>query len=483
MMAGNHPLSIAPVLLATLALQAAEPVDIGSRLEPLVDDHLIESLAGVMQVLHEPVRREVVVMHDQPWEGNCCAYHTVFQDGDLYRMYYRGWQSGALSNGIPAHDPVVCYAESKDGIHWTKPDLGLFEFRGSKRNNIVRSESTPEGFAVFKDANPVCPPEYRYKALTLGKGGLVALGSPDGIHWSMLQEKPVITKGAFDSMNLAFWDSTRQCYVEFHRNFRKGIRDIMTSTSADFLHWSEPVWLEYPGAANEQLYTNGILPYERAPHLYMGFPVRYMASRPAAYVPYKGVRADMNGITDALFMTSRDGLRFHRWGEALIRPGLQSDCWVTRNNYPAWGLVHTKSDSPEGLPELSLYATEGYYRSGPCRLRRFSVRIDGFVSIRAGSQGGEMVTRPLIFAGETLEINYSTSAAGSVRVEIQDADGRAIPGFSLADCPEIYGDKIDHVVAWKQGSAVGKLAGQTIRLRFVMKDADLFALRFVKGSK
>ena len=120
-----------------------DPADIGSRREPLVDDFLIQSVSGASQMLHEPVRRELAMTHDQPWEGNCCGYHTVFQDGDLYRMYYRGTQAGASTAGIPAHTPVVCYAQSKDGIHWTKPELGLFQFLGSKKNNIVRLESDP----------------------------------------------------------------------------------------------------------------------------------------------------------------------------------------------------------------------------------------------------------------------------------------------------------------------------------------------------
>lgn len=463
------------VLLFGTTATAAGPIDVGSRKEPLVDDYLIESLSGVSLVLHEAVRREVVLVHDLPWEGNVCGYHTVFQDGDLYRMYYRGWHY----RGAGSHPPVVCYAESKDGIHWTKPELGLFEFQGSKRNNIVRLEPTSEGFAVFKDANPACTPDARYKALTLGKGGLVALKSPDGLRWSLIQEKPVITKGAFDSMNLAFWDATRQRYVDFHRVFRNGRRDVLTCTSTDFVHWTEPVLLEYPGASNEELYTNGILPYDGAEHIFVGFPVRYMALRPSAFMPSQDNKSrGMNGVTDALFMTSRDGLHFHRFGEALVRPGLQSDCWITRNNYPAWGVVRTKADTQEPISELSLYADEGYFRSGPCRLRRFTSRIDGFVSVHADSRGGQMLSKPLVFAGKSLAINYSTSAAGSVRFEIQDAQGKPIPGFALEDCPEIYGDRLDQVVAWKAGSDLSKLASQPIRLRVVLKDADLYAIQF-----
>ena len=185
-----------------------------------------------------------------------------------------------------------------------------------------------------------------------------------------------------------------------------------------------------------------------------------------------------DGVSDGLFMTSRDGLTFKRWGEALIRPGLQKERWVNRNNMTAWGILVTKSDIPETPDELSIYSSEGYYQGDSCRLRRFTQRLDGFVSVRADSQGGELLTRPLTFVGKMLEINFSTSAAGSIRVEIQDSAGKPIHGFALDDCPEIYGDQIGQSVAWKQGSDVSKLAGQAIRLRFVIKDADLYAIRF-----
>ena len=89
-----------------------------------------------------------------------------------------------------------------------------------------------------------------------------------------------------------------------------------------------------------------------------------------------------------------------------------------------------------------------------------------------------MLTKPLTFTGKELEINYRTSAAGSVRVELQDAAGKPLPGYTLDDCPEIIGDEIERIVRWKAGSDVSKLAGQPVRLRFAMKDADLFAIRF-----
>ena len=89
-----------------------------------------------------------------------------------------------------------------------------------------------------------------------------------------------------------------------------------------------------------------------------------------------------------------------------------------------------------------------------------------------------MITRPLRFSGTELRLNYSTSAVGSIRVEIQNIDGKAIPAFALEDCVEIYGDKLDGPVRWKLHSDVSSLAARSVRLRFVMSDADLYAFRF-----
>lgn len=463
-------------LLAAAGAVASEGViQLGSRLEPLVDDYLIDTISSARLTLHPPIAREVAVVHDAPWEGNTCAYHTVFQDGDLFRMYYRGSDSGR------AGGEVVCYAESDDGIHWRKPELGLFEFDGSKENNIVWTGIGSHDFAPCKDANPDCSPEAPYKAIGRGKGGLYAFRSPDGILWSLMSQQPVITKGAFDSQNLAFWDAARGRYVEFHRGFRDRVRDIMTCTSADFLHWTEPAWLEYPGSPAEHLYTNQITAYDRAPHVFLGFPKRFVPTR-------KPPNQQRTGVSDGLFMTSRDGLSFKRWGEAWIRPGLQKERWVCRNNMTAWGILETAPAIPGTPNELSVYSTENYYQQGAVRLRRFTLRIDGFVSVQAPLAGGEFVTKPLAFgpsggppagAGRVaLVINYSTSAAGSVRCEILDAAGKPLPGYSLAECDEIFGDELARPVSWQGSTDLGRLAAKPIRLRFGIKDADLYSIRF-----
>ena len=182
-------------------------------------------------------------------------------------------------------------------------------------------------------------------------------------------------------------------------------------------------------------------------------------------------------------MTSRDGVHFKRWGEAFIRPGPRKERWIYGATLPFYGLLVTKADTAGAPDELSLYVYDGGswpQRGKATRFRRYTLRIDGFVSVNAPLSGGEFVTKPLVFQGKELVMNFSTSAAGSVRVEIQTADGKPVEDFALADCPEIFGDQIEQVVTWKGGSDVSKLANSPIRLRFVIKDADLYSIRFRK---
>lgn len=456
------------VLIAMPCLvHAQDAVRIDDRWELLVDRHLIDQMQGRIELrLHSPQAREIVLVHDEPWEGNTSGYHTIFRDGDIYRMYYRGWGHDDARNK-QLHPAVVCYAESRDGIYWDKPHLGLVGFNGSKENNIILDDFGTHNFTPFKDTNPECPAEARYKAVARGEGQdnrkLFAFASPDGIHWRLMQPGPIVTQGAFDSQNLAFWDSLRGEYRCYFRDFRDGRRDIKTSTSEDFLHWTEPVWLDYGDAPAEQLYTNQIQPYYRAPHIFIGFPTRYIPER--------------DSLTEGLFMSSRDGRTFHRWEEALLRPGLNQDKWYNRSNYIWLGIVETDSVLPGGSKDLSIYSNEGYYKGRGGRTRRYTFRIDGFVSLHSPLRGGEAITRPLIFRGDRLVVNLSTSAAGSLQVEVCDRENRPIDGFTLSDCAPIYGDEIERTVQWN-GRNVSDLTGRPIRLRFVLKDADLFAFGF-----
>ncbi len=511
--------------VATSMLWAADDpsaIDIGSRRELLVDDFLIQQLAGAAeQRLHHPTPQSLALVHDAPWEGTGSGYHSVFHDGDLYRMYYKAWhldpQQGKLNTG--AHPLFCCYAESDDGIAWRKPNLGLVAFNGSKENNIVIATGKmigpgggtlnvdPGHPAIFKDDNPAVAADARYKAIVRSSSpnGLLPLKSPDGLHWSPMSDKPMLHGlGVFDSQNLAFWDPTLGKYRAYWRIFTPGVvtdsvrkppsyRAIRTATSDDMIHWSKPVDITYADSPQEQLYTNQIKPYARAPHLLIGFPTRYIergwsdSMRALPEPEHRKLRASSTerygtAITEGLLMSSRDGVHFNRWNEAFLPPGPERPgTWNYGHQYIAWHAVETKS-SLEGAPnELSLYAAESYWTGKGSAVRRYTLRLDGFVSVGAPLRGGELLTKPLTFEGDTLHLNFSSSAAGGVRVELQDSGGVPIPGYTLDDCPVVFGDTVDRIVTWKDGADLARLSGQPVRLRFELKDADLYAFQFTAG--
>lgn len=493
--------------------QSPEPLDVGSRRELFVDGALVGKLSGEARwQLHQPTPQEIVLVHDAPWEGSGSGYHSVFHDGERYRMYYKAWHLDVTAERVTtnSHPGYCCYAESDDGIHWRKPNLGLHEFKGSKDNNITiatekmgAAQLDAAHPAVFLDENPDAPLEARYKAILRSNGphGLLALKSADGLRWSLMQETPVLTDGAFDSQNLAFWDPVRKEYRAYWRYFTAGVaddkewkpagkRDIRTATSKDMLTWSEGQNLVYENSPSEHLYTNQVAPYHRAPHLLLGFPTRYIergwsdsmkALPELEHRQWRAASVERFGtaITEALFMASRDGVHFKRWEDAFLPPGIERPgTWNYGHQYLAWRPVETKS-ALEGAPnELSFYASESYWTGNSSAVRRYTLRLDGFASISAPMAGGELVTNPIRFEGKELKLNFASQASGDLRVEIQDPSGKPLPGFSLEDCPPIFGDSIERTVTWKSGGDVSSLAGKPVRLRFALRGADLYAFQF-----
>ena len=485
-------------------------INIGSQRELFIDDFLMGEITGKAELrLHHPAIQEIAFKCDRPWEGSGSLYFSIFKDGDIYRMYYRGVQVQRFEKGHEKENDSdlrskICYAESKDGIHWTKPNLGIYDFMGNKKNNIILMSGTVGGIQLelsdnasfFLDTNPAASTDARYKAIVCSSKprGLMAFKSADGIHWIPMSKELIITDGAFDSQNIAFWDNNRKEYRAYWRIFKNGLRDIRTATSKDFIQWDNHMDLVYLDTLKEQLYTNQIEPYYRAPQLFIGFPTRYIdrgwsaSMRALPELAYREQRSSISAregtaITESLVMSSVDGLTFKRWNEAFLRPGIERPgTWNYGQQYMSWGMLETKSALNGAPNELSLFASEEYksQQSIGTRLRRYTLRLDGFVSINSPMSGGSFVTKPILFEGKQLSLNFSTSAAGSVLVEIQDINGKPISGFSLEECPPIFGDTLERNVHWNSGSDVSMLAGKPVKLLFVLKDADLYSFKFQK---
>ncbi|MFV2066909.1 MAG: malectin domain-containing carbohydrate-binding protein, partial [Pirellulales bacterium] len=452
-------------------------VAVGSQLELFVDDFLIESMVGASLELHPA---QIVPDSDNPLGRG--AYPSILFDGTQYQHYYRDNQGGVDPNFGPpfpngTNNEVTRYETSLDGIDWVKPELDLFQVDVAGPNNVILANDAPamHNFSPFFDTNPAVDPQQRYKALAglthaggspVSPSGLRAYSSPDGVNWSLLSPDPVITLAdlsggndtfAFDSSMSVFWSEVEGKYVAYYRTWTAGspgvagsLRAISRAVSDDFLKWTDHRDV-IANLSGEHLYTSTVKPYFRAPQIYTAFPTRFLPGQ-------------TQSNTQILFMTSRDGTSFDRtFGQQVFMPGIPGN----RQNYA------TSTVIPTGPDELSLYTQAGI---------RYTMRLDGFASIDTSLGAGEMVTRPLTFAGDSLQINFTTAGTGNVRVEILDQQGQSIPGYTLADSDPMSGDDIARTVTWNGNSALSPLAGEAIRLRFVMADADVYAMRFAGPS-
>lgn len=470
---------------------------LGRRMECFWDEEFLDAVRTTAEFrVHEPVGREVVLAADTPWEGVCSDFFNFLRDGDRYRMYYLGRTS--IQSPI-----VVCYAESRDGLHWEKPNLGICEFQGSRENNIImdveKYGSGIDNFMVFLDDNPDCPPEKKYKAVALYQGvespkepQLWCFFSGDGVHFE--KGYKITGQGTFDSLNVAFWDAETKKYRAYFRNSHNAdgsdfdiaaegaIRDIRYIESEDFEHWSEPVSLDYGcGVDLIQMYTNNVMPYPWAPHIYFGTPTRYTERKvwTGCYdelcgkekrlaIMELGKRLGL-ALTDCAFMCSRDGVHFRRQEEAFLKPLPENgDNWVYGDCYPARGVLETPSEVEGADPEISIYCFEKRLMG----LRRYSLRHEGFVSLHAGGKREELVvTKPFCFDGGEMYINFATSARGYLYLALVSKDGKRVESC------ETFGNSIRRRVAFPEGE-VAKLAGQEVVLEVRMLEADLYAMQF-----
>ena len=337
-------------------------VNIGSEREFFFDDYAVDTeKTTAFFLLHKPTPKEIVMSLDKPWETAGTNYLNFFYDEDIkkFRLYYLGRQK--VPTAKKGEVIRVCYAESDDGLRWVKPKLGLCELDGSCENNIILDSATApyyDNFCVFKDENPDCPADKRYKAVADYLHMLYSFYSEDGIRFKL--GDMISCEGTFDSLNTAMWDKDAKKYRVYFRSFhkvgdfegkdefdkkprelpdsekQKRIRDIRYIESFDFKNFSEQKLVRTNGV-DYPMYTNCISKYYRSKNLLVGFPTRYIHRK--EWTPaYDGLctkdlrlqRMQMSprlglATTDCVFMCSRDGVNFKRYNEAFLRPGAEYD--------------------------------------------------------------------------------------------------------------------------------------------------------------
>jgi len=477
-------------------------ISIGGNRECFFDDYLLDTERTTAEFrVHHPIRKSAVLTHEEPWEGPSCDFHNFFYDEEygFWRMYYNGF------GFKPQVD--ICYAESKDGIHWEKPKLGICVFEGSTENNIILSHRSEfencrfglDNFFVFKDENPACKPDEKYKGVLghcITPGELFIFTSQDGIHFKETYQIP--TPGQFDSVNVMFWDpefKKYRCYYRWNHDIGSqtndgpsdttcNVRDVRYIESEDFINWTEQKRLVYKDNKDLPMYTNMVMKYPRSDSMYIAFPTRYIERQEwdDSFEELCGKKARKKrmqsnkrfglAITDCLFMCSRDGVHFTRYHEAFFRPGVENPInWVYGDCYPARGIIVMDSEIQGADPEFNMFTVD--HKASGAQMYRYTIRQDGFVSLHAGGDEKLLVTKPFIFEGSVMRINFSTSAWGNIKFKITDEDGN-----SIESC-ETFGDKIDRKVAFD--GDLSAFSGKSVVLEAVLIDADLYALQFTQA--
>jgi hypothetical protein len=476
------------VALLWMTVGQASPIDVGSGKQLFFDDTFIAASEGVRIVMNPAIKKGPVLEPDRPWEDfRLTSYFTVLQDGALCRMYYSCFSKDQW------HTPdswekhaYLCYAESRDGVHWTKPDLGIVEFEGSTANNILM-RSVVDG-TVFID--PTAPTARRYKLLhTVGphKGGLRVSYSGDGIHFTT-PDAPV-SPWTPDSQQNAFWDARLQQHVAYLRGRPDMGLDVpnrlVVRVAMDDIEQPWEVTPKIVFRSDEQdppevdYYTNACVKYPWADDAYFMFPAAYHH-----YPPEMG----NDGLLDTSIAASRDGVT---WVRPDRRPYVsmgEANEWDASFVMMGVGLARFGSHLYQyynGV-DLSHGGTRGMADAEREKWRRWSKmglvvqRLDGYFSADAAYTGGWLETPPLVFDGDRLELNINTTAAGSAYVALLEEDGGPIPGYTLDEADKIMMNDVDHVVTWRCSDDVAALAGRPIRIRLRMRSAKLYAFQFVR---
>lgn len=484
----------------------SQPIDVGNRKQLFIDDRFIKSSKGVRLTMNSPAKIGPVILPDRPWESEQMGYcSSVVEVNGLYKMWYRcnsveGGPVPPLGDG-PA---FVCYAESKDGRNWQKPDLGLINFSGSKNNNIVLDDVLE--IVVFYDPHGTA--ETRYKAVANrywpdpAKAGLYIHTSPDGIHWN-ISETRVLPLNP-DTANQAMWDTRIKKYVAHIRAWdytegtaltrRKVARvemdDILkpwpfNPSQKPYYVWGTdkipdvstefPITFEYDDEdpPSSDHYNSAAIEYQWAQDAYLMFPSLYL------HFPDPPVgKLGNDGVLDIQLAVSRDGVKYFRPDrQPYIGRGPKGTI-DSSSLYMAVGILRN------GNQLMQYYA--GYSNthggggvSGPkgsicCAVQR----LDGFISADFASAGGEMITPKIRFSGNRLVLNVDTQTFGSLKAGILDEDGRELPEYSLEKCDLISGDFLDKTITWKGNSALSGLTGKTVQIRFAGYFSKLFAFQF-----
>jgi len=469
-------------------------LEIGSTKQAFLDDGLIFETSRVISFMTRPQKYSgnPILVADRPWEGD--GIQTQGQ-GAIYDEQERLFKLWYLPRAGDPHQVLTCYAVSEDGLHWEKPNLGLIEYRGSKKNNIVYVGDYFAPNNIVKDLHDP-DPQRRYKGLgewdpppSNQSGGASAVFSPDGLRWTPYRGNPVIHHGRnmADSPDGLLWDPRLRKFVLFPRpgqplaqeiygnGDHRHIRSVGYSSSDDFLHWTPTVPILAPDHDVRNDYQ------------YMDLTASIDGE---FYVGLLAMHETHEQTWDIFLMSSRDGMHWN-WierqtpflgrGEAgSYDGGYMTPCGPVFKGdktyiiYGAYSGEHSENERRLGKNIMSMAVA--------------TLPRNRWLGLMAGPHRATIVTRPLLFKGSRLMVDLDAGLAMEkprnpprydeceVRAALEDQSGGRIEGFTI-DRSRVLRSSGEQEMIW-EGADVGKLAGKPVRIRFEFHSAAIYSIQF-----
>jgi len=474
------------LLLAGIGFLPTEPMEIGTTPQFFVDDYVVDNrwslkakTEEVVRVFHAPKKYE-----RNPVIAGECGYASAVREADtgLFKLWYQTHLRGADDDRTRY---AIAYAESRDGLNWTRPQLGLHEWKGTTANNIVwkgHTDARASGQQVLQ-LPAAARRGYRYvmashtSGAKRGNNGIRLVGSHDGIHWDKSSDSLVADLPS-DTVNSIVFDSARNEYVMFCRPkdrylvFRGEFLDTGESRRIARMSGKE-LWSEWKGAPQTILIPDE-LDLARGFNRFYGMPTAYHAGIYWGFLwPFK-----LNTDIWTELAWSRDGVNFERlparprlidlgpdgaWDDGMV---FGSADWIEVGD--EWWMFYSGWDGPHGVPERN---------SG---IGLVKLRKEGFVSLRGPAGGGVVCTRQIRWPGGKLIVN-ADAHEGELKVRVSGERRKPLEGYDYADCNTFTGDSVAHEITWKE-KTMDSLKGQVIRIEFLLKRADLYAFRTAENN-
>ncbi len=443
-------------------------IDVGDQKQLFLDDgFLIERAEGIRYVMHQPVKHShnPLLVPDMPWELQVQLYGSVLWDEE--DQTYKMWYTNRTHKYGKDSAVLMAYATSEDGLKWTKPTLDILPHEGSAENNLLLDPGPggSGGVCVLKTSDEKNK-KYKmlYKTIEEG-GGLKVAFSPDGIHWT--KHPKTVLPGVFDTFNVAVQDNDKYvAYVRINQRPRKRHRSLGRIESQDFIHWTTPISVLRPDEHDPEdtdIYTSAAFKYPQADYAYIMMPSLFDWR---------------TGKLQVQLATSRDNANWRRAGNRDIFIPLGEP-----NSYESAEIMVGAPSVVKDQIHIYYHGSNRPHWNGMGRpfeeksgIGLATLRLDGFISIDAGEKpsGGTITT--IQFSGNHLEIN-ADATWGEIRVEILNDENEVIKGFDRQSCEPVIGDSVRHRVSWSGGD-VRTLIGTTVKLRFYILCARLYAFQF-----